>query len=164
MRTTLFLILVLLSSAANAGQAIQLPGLHVAQANATGTCGAAKINIGGIVQDDASGHDNVIAPSGKIVIRTKTKTLIVGEGGINFMQDRTMLACVKTTKGERIVLTTFCDARSCPPSDYRVIDPMTLAVLSKSGGIDGCSLTCAEKALGTRVPVPLADGVSFYDK
>jgi hypothetical protein len=164
MRTTLFLILVLISSAANAGQAIQLPGLRVAQANATGACGAAKINITGIIHDDASGHDNVIAPGGKIVIRAKTKTLVVGEGGIDFMQDRTMLACVDTSKGQRLVLTTFCDGRSCPPSDYRVIDPMTLAVLSKSSDVDGCSLACAEKALGTRVPAPLADGLSLYNK
>ncbi len=151
---TLLLTLLAVSASANAGNALQLPTLEVSGSQASGTCGPARIHGSGLVQDDASGHSNVITPHGEIRVISGSKQLVIGEGDL---QDRNMAACLSTPKGPRLVVAIFCDGRSCPPADYWVIDPAKAIVVSEPAGLDGCSLVCAEEALGVKVPEPLAN-------
>ncbi|WP_448673091.1 hypothetical protein [Pseudoxanthomonas mexicana] len=151
---TFLLALLTLSATTHAGDALQLPTLKVSGRQASGTCGPASIRVAGLVQDDASGHSNVITPHGEIRVISGSKQLVIGEGDL---QDRNMAACLSTPKGPRLVVAIFCDGRSCPPVDYWVFDPAKATIVSKPADLEGCSLACAEEALGVKVPEPLAN-------
>ena len=156
MHKTLFLALVVASFPAHAGNGVQLDRFQLSGTGATGSCGKAVITLEGITQSDANGHANVISPGGLVSIEAGAKTLNIGRAEPFFLQDRTMLACLDTAKGKRLVVATFCDGRSCQPVEYLVLDP-SKPVLPTQVRPEGCSLRCAEKVLGVRVPAPLRD-------
>lgn len=145
---------LLLAPAAQAGEGLQLAQLNVQGTLATASCGPARIALSGLTQTDASGHRNVMTPSGRITIQLGTKTLHVGQAEPFFLQDRTMLACVRTPRGDRLVVATFCDGRACEPAEYLLIDPVMGAITSRAA----CDQACAEKALNAPVPSPLREG------
>lgn len=141
----------------SAGNGAQLSDLKVDKEKAYGTCGPAKITVEGLTQSDASGHSNVIAPEGSISVRTASKVLRLGQSEPFFLQDRTMLACMDTPKGKRLVVATFCDGRSCEPVEYAIVDPSNADLLSPRNGIS-CTSECAVKLIGDRLPAPLHEG------
>jgi hypothetical protein len=157
MKTTLCLALLTLPISVNAGNGTQLSDLVVKANSATGQCGVAKVSVAGLTQTDASGHTNVIRPSGQITITAGGKSVIVGKSEPMFLQDRTMVGCVDTPKGKRLLVATFCDGRGCEPVQYLIIDPTSLLQLTLHLN-EPCTLHCVEHALKTSVPVPLRDG------
>lgn len=139
--------------------AIRLDNLQISGAAATGQCGPATVEIDGLEARSGELKQMHIASSGKVVVRAGSARLVIGadgESGI-FLQDENKLHCVDTPKGRRLVLASYCFGRSCVPVDYRVIDPKTAKVLGKLNNMDECDRTCAEKALGQRLPADLAE-------
>jgi hypothetical protein len=153
------IMLALFSASAHAGggNGVELSDLSVSGDRAAGTCGRTQVLIRGVNQTDASGHANVILPTGDVTLTLSGKTLVLGQSEPLFFQDRTMLACIHSPKGPRLVVATFCDGRSCEPSEYLVLDPEKLAGQFTSKDLAPCSLQCAEAKLGARLPPVMRD-------
>lgn len=148
-------VLACLAHTAVAGDAVQLEGRKLVSQTATGTCGAASVRVSGV-------DGEWISPTGQVEIKSKTGSLHIGSEPHMFMEDRNVVACVASEAGPRILLIAYCDARQCPPSNYYVINPTT-ARIETTTEYGECPLACAEKALGTRLPVNLSDGVTSLD-
>lgn len=157
MKSRWICLLVLYPFTALAGEGVQLDTLTVKADTAQGTCATARLDISGLSQSDASGHRHVITPQGSLNVRSGQRTLRVGQAEPFFLQDRTMIACVPTPQGKRLVVATFCDGRGCEPVEYLLIEPASAQVLAPTEG-KPCTRACAEKLLGARLPSPLRDG------
>jgi len=138
-----------------AGEAVQLEGRKLVGQTATGTCGSASIKVSGI-------KGEWISPSGSVEVKGKTGSLRIGSEPHMFMEDRNVVACVASKAGPKILLLAYCDARQCPPSNYYVISPTT-ARIETTTEYGECPLACAERTLGTRLPLNLRDGVTSLD-
>ncbi|MBD9479414.1 hypothetical protein [Pseudoxanthomonas sp. PXM02] len=145
-------VLATLAHSAVAGEAVQLEGRKLAGQTATGTCGGASIKVSGI-------EGEWISPGGTVEVKGRTGLLHVGSESYMFMEDRNVVACVASKAGPKIVLLAFCDARQCPPSNYYIIDPINVRIETTTE-YGECPLSCAEKALGARLPDLLRDGMS----
>ena len=164
MRTQLSLLLALslsgVATATGADHAVKLENQKAAGGGVSGTCGAATIRISDIDKDpiDSRGFTGSYAA---ITIQSGKSSLIISpdpdSGSTIFLQDRNKLHCVSTPAGPKLVLAMYCDARSCAPVDYRVIDPSTAKVINKLDNMDECDASCAEKALGSRLPIALSE-------
>lgn len=136
--------LVVLSVGVSAAEPIHLEEMKVSGSKAVGKCGVARVSVSGLEQE-------FIGFDGRVEIVSNAKNLIfTGDG--TFFQDWNTLACVKTPSGPMLVLRASCGGTSCIPDDYRVIDPKSVKVLSKTDPDKGCPVACAEKALGVRLP------------
>jgi hypothetical protein len=144
-----------LSGSAQAGEPVRLQDGKREGATVVGSCGAATVHVWG-VQDGW-----IVNASGKIEIKSGARTLVIGEDGRPLLEDRSALACVDAKAGPRLVLLTYCDGRSCPSSNYFVIDPGMATILTNAE-YGECPLSCAETALGMRLPKELQDGVSGF--
>lgn len=151
-----FVLLALVPLAAAADNGLQLAEVNVQGQTAAGSCGAAKVSVQGLTQTDASGHANIIVPNGSIAVHVGSKTIRLGQAEPFFLQDRSVLACVNTPLGKRLVVATFCDGRSCEPVEYLIVDPAQGKVLAPSGS-SSCTLSCAERQLGGSPPLPLRE-------
>lgn len=164
MRTPLSLLVALSLSggaaAAGTDQVVKLENQKAAGGGVSGTCGAATIRISDIDKDpiDSRGFSGSYAA---IAIQSGESSLTISpdphSGSIIFLQDRNKLHCVATPAGPKLVLAMYCDARACAPVDYRVIDPKTAKVIHKLDNMDECDASCAEKALGSPLPLALSE-------
>lgn len=144
---------LVISGSVLAADPVQLKNTKAQGVIKSGSCGAATVSVWGV-------RGSWIAnASGKIEVKSGARTLIIGEGGQPLLEDRSVLACVDAASGPRLVLLTFCDGRSCPPSNYFVIDPAQAAILTNAE-YGECPLACAEKVLGKSLPKELQDGIS----
>lgn len=143
------------SSMAAGSEPVQLEDRKLAGQTATGTCGAASIEVAGLDGD-------WISSSGSIEIKGETGSLQVGSEPHAFMEDRNGVACVASKAGPKVLLLAYCDARECPPSNYYVIDPATTRI-ETTVEYGECPLACAEEALGARLADHLRDGLSASD-
>ncbi len=162
MRTTLLLALLcgastVVASPPSATQqrtGIHLDALKVSGHTATGACGPAKIEIQGLDADNPHKTRGLISSQGIITIRNGNALLTIG-GDVNsdiFLQDQNKFHCLPTPKGPWLVLASYCFARYCAPVDYRVIDPLTVRVISRQDADGECDVRCAEKALELKLP------------
>lgn len=156
MRHIVGLVLLVASLGAAATEPVKLEAMKLSGTVATGSCGAAKVSVSGVGAEfvEFSGRVDISSGAHKISLS--------GEHEPFFLQNRNQVACVESSKGVKLVVVAYCDGRSCNPSEYLVIEPATAKVVSKPDE-DGCSLKCAEAAIGGPLPVPLRDGLSNYE-
>lgn len=164
MRTPLILLVALslsgFAAAAGADQTVKLENQKAAGGGVSGTCGAATIRISDIDKDpiDSRGFSGSYAA---IAIQSGKSSLTISpdpnSGSAIFLQDRNKLHCVATPTGPKLLLAMICDARSCAPVDYRVIDPKTAKVINRLDNMDECDVACAQQALGAPLPTGLRE-------
>lgn len=142
-----------------ASAGIRLDQMQVSGSAATGRCGSAEVKLQGIEPDPHAPGQTRISSQGNISVRSGRASLNIGsdDQATIYLQDHNKLHCVDTANGRRLVLATLCFARYCTPVDYRVIDPSTAKVVGMPKGSEECDRTCAEKALGQRLPEDLVD-------
>lgn len=149
MKLTLGVALMVLSTAAFAGEPVVLQNLKSQGTNATGTCGEAKVSVSGVGSD-------FIEFAGRVdIVSGVNKLSLSGEDAAMFFQDFNRVACLTTPKGPMLVAKASCSGSSCIPDDFRVVDTKTAKIVSKGTEEDGCDTACAEKALGMRLPESL---------
>lgn len=150
-------LLVPTIAVAQAPTGIELENASFTEHSAAGTCGPAKVEISGVDVENHHETRRLIRDYGaSIQIASGVKSLVIGDGGDAsiVLQNQNKLHCVATPTGSRLILAAHCFSNYCLPVSYTVIDPASLHVLSK--GVDGeCDAACAEKALGTSLPVDL---------
>lgn len=116
-----------------------------------GKCGAAHVRFENVTRDESLGFRADY--SSKLVITTPKGK--VESGAALELDGNNELACVVTPKGAAVVLAAWCGATSCPPVQYQVVEATTGAVRTKADWDNPCDRKCAERALGTTLPVGL---------
>ena len=165
MRTQLTLALTLTLAIASAyavtPEAIKLDNQKTVASVVTGTCGPATVRITDTEKDPINemgfhgSYSAIHVQSGKASLKISPDP--DSSSGI-YLQDRNKLHCITTPTGAKLLLAMLCYARSCAPVDYRVIDTSTAKVINKLNDMDECDAACAQKALGTKLPVELQGG------
>ncbi|WP_420997273.1 hypothetical protein ACKI2N_033315 [Cupriavidus sp. 30B13] len=116
--------------------------------NFTGSCGGAVVRVMGVTSTygDRFGID---LDAAVIIVRQAGKEMALR----NSLSDHNSIACVPTSKGDRLLVGSACAGSACPDSySYFVIDPKETAVLVPKKAGDACDERCAEKVLGVKVP------------
>lgn len=124
----------------------------------TGTCGASEVTYNSIrdtdgerypwARSDGSTKLTVKSPGGSASFPDPkgTPDHNVGNGPV-------LLACVMTPTGKKLLVRAGCNASSCAPEHYLVIDPASARVLTRPiQDINPCDVRCAEKSLGAKMP------------
>lgn len=121
----------------------------------TAQCGTADVSFIGLTKDPDIGY---VAPYSGVVVVKSSKGKVSSGSDTNAIRlnDNNEFACVKTPKGPRLVISGYCSGTSgCGPDDFTVIDPATPRILATTHDEKYCTRSCAEKALGTKVPKEL---------
>lgn len=116
--------------------------------NFTGSCGGAVVRVMGVTSTYGN-QFGIDLDAGVIIVRQAGKEMALR----NELSDHNAIACVPTSKGDRLLIGGACAGSACPDSyAYFVIDPKEIVVLAPKKAGDACDERCAEKALGVRVP------------
>ena len=120
--------------------------------NIYGSCGASIVAILGIQADgfDEASSNFQMDPGGQpdLVLRRSGKSTSFG----GLFTDFNVVQCVKTPKGERLLVGGHCGGSACSDHyDFYVINPFT-GKLVKTVGSGGCNAKCASRILGSRLP------------
>lgn len=161
MKKILALALVLATGVAYAGD-IQLDDMTVKSTGqnevneqlveVSGKCGTAQVRFSNVRQRDGGFAADEAA---KLTIKGAKGMLASGASDSLFLDGANELACMTTAKGPRLVLAAWCMSTQCPAVNYQVIDTTSMRQLTKFDWEKPCDKTCAEKALGAKLPKAL---------
>jgi hypothetical protein len=123
--------------------------------NIYGSCGTSVVAIFGIQADryDEGSSSFQLDSSGQpdLVLREYGKSTSFGQ----LLSDFNVVQCVKTTKGELLLVASHCGGSACSDHyDFYVIDPLTKKLLDTAGS-GSCNAKCASKILGNRLPLEI---------
>lgn len=118
----------------------------------SGKCGATQVSFAKVRQIDG---ELVADDMSALTLKGVKRSLATGESGTFFLDSTNSLACVSTPQGPMLVLASWCTARNCAEVNYQVVDATATRQLTFYDYENGCDQTCAEKALGTTLPLAL---------
>lgn len=123
----------------------------VATKNITGSCGASVVRVLGVTDVDNDSFRTEL-DTGKIIVRSAAKELILGYG--NVLSDYNGVACVSTKSGMRLLIWSNCSGSACGDRfSFFIIDPERLVFLAPKDPRKGeCDERCASQLLGNKLP------------